>query len=189
MREWVPSVLTSSARTEHTDISRKRFSETIPGTVAPIRRFFKLPRNGVANTIRAGSGRRRGGFTSPRSIHYDYPRCITVREMARLRGFPDWYRFSRTKWHGARQIGNAIPPPLGRIIATEVSRALDIQPVRPRHTMALGDAKLLSLSMSEAAKVFKAQPISGRIDRKSGVRKRRQADIERERLERMSIHG
>ena len=108
VREWSPALLTSSARTAHTEISQRRFRETGPGKVEPISRFFKLSETGVCNTLRAGTDGARGAFTSPRPIHYRYDRCVTVREMARLHGFPDWFRFNATKWHGARQIGNAV---------------------------------------------------------------------------------
>ena len=123
-RDWDRTVLTSSMRTVHTEISRRRFVETEPGKVEPISRFFKLSADRVANTLRAGTDSARGAFTSPRPIHYEKPRCITVREMARLHGFPDWFRFHETKWHGARQIGNAVAPPLARAIAARVIEAL-----------------------------------------------------------------
>ena len=181
-RDWDPSALTSSARTEHTAISRRRFGETAPGTVEPISRFFKLPELGVSNTLRAGTDGARGAFTSPRPIHYRYDRCVTVREMARLHGFPDWFRFNVTKWHGGRQIGNSVPPPLARAIATEVIRVLGVTPIRPTAVIPLGDPALLSLDLSAAASYFRVQPPPSRRDRKSGVRKRRQIDIERERL-------
>lgn len=181
-RDWDPSALTSSARTEHTAISRRRFGETAPGTVEPISRFFKLPELGVSNTLRAGTDGARGAFTSPRPIHYRYDRCVTVREMARLHGFPDWFRFNVTKWHGGRQIGNSVPPPLARAIATEVIRVLGVTPIRPTAAIPLGDPALLSLDLSAAASYFRVQPPPSRRDRKSGVRKRRQIDIERERL-------
>ncbi|MDP2048198.1 MAG: DNA cytosine methyltransferase, partial [Cypionkella sp.] len=61
-RQWDPAVLTSSARTEHTDISRRRFSETAQGDVEPISRLFKLPPGGVSNTLRAGTDGARGAF-------------------------------------------------------------------------------------------------------------------------------
>lgn len=181
-REWNPAVLTSSARTEHTEISRRRFAETRPGTVEPISRFFKLPENGVSNTLRAGTDGARGAFTSPRPIHYRFERCVTVREMARLHGFPDWFRLNVTKWHGARQIGNAVPPPLARAIAAEVINALGIEPIRPEHALVLGDESLLSLDMSGAARHFGVEAPPSRRDRKSGAKKRKQVDIERERL-------
>lgn len=97
VREWNPAILTSSARTVHTDISRGRFAETEPGSIEPISRFLKLPSKGLSNTLRAGTDGARGAFTSPRPIHYTYNRCITVREMARLHGFPDWFRLHSTK--------------------------------------------------------------------------------------------
>lgn len=58
-------------------------------------------------------------------LHPTQDRIITVREAARMQGFPDHYRF-----HGGRdvapmykQIGNAVPPPLGRAIVQEISKA------------------------------------------------------------------
>ena len=182
VRNWDPSVLTSSARTGHTEISRGRFSRTAPGTVEPISRFFRLAEDGVSNTLRAGTDGSRGAFTSPRPIHYRYPRCITVREMARLHGFPDWFRLHVTKWHGARQIGNAVPPPLARAIAAEVMQALNAVPTRPDGAVGLGNPNLLRLDISKAAQYFGVKPPINRRDRKSGAKKRKQVDIEAERL-------
>lgn len=179
VREWDSRLLTSSARTEHTTISQKRFLETVPGDVEPISRFFKLSPEGLCNTLRAGTDAARGAFTSPRPIHYALPRCVTVREMARLHGFPDWFRFHVTKWHGARQIGNAVPPPLARAVAAEVMAVIeDRELTRPKETVALGDPSLLHMDMSEAARYFGiAVPIAQR-DRKSGAKKRKQHEIE-----------
>lgn len=177
-RNWNPSILTSSARTEHTEISRRRFAATQPGKVEPISRLFKLPPDGVSNTLRAGTDAARGAFTSPRPLHYAYPRCITVREMARLHGFPDWFRLHATKWHGARQIGNAVPPPLARAIGTQVIAALDVQPTRPKASLELGDPALLRMDMSQAAAYWGVPNPIGRRDRKSGDRKRKQHEIE-----------
>lgn len=184
VRVWNNQVLTSSARTTHTPISQRRFRETEPGDVEPISRFFKLAPEGLSNTLRAGTDGARGAFTSPRPIHYGHSRCITVREMARLHGYPDWFRFHATKWHGARQIGNSVPPPLGRAIAMEVMKALGVQAQRPTTEQPLGDTALLYMEMSEAAEHFGVTAPSGRRDRKSGAKKRKQIDIEesRERL-------
>lgn len=181
-RVWEPRLMTSSMRTSHTEITRRRFSETIPGTAEPISRFFKLPQDGISNTLRAGTDSARGAFTSPRPIHYKYPRCVTVREMARLHGFPDWFRLHETKWHGARQIGNAVPPPLARAIAGSLLVALDIRPVRPAEMLELGDTELLRMDMSQAASYWGITVPIGRRDRKSGVKKRKQKDIEVQRL-------
>ena len=86
VRNWRADLLTSSMRSEHTEISRRRFAHTPEGEVEPISRFFKLSRTGYCNTLRAGTDAARGAFTSPRPIHFSFPRCITVREMARLHG-------------------------------------------------------------------------------------------------------
>lgn len=177
-RAWNSELLTSSIRTEHTEISKRRFVETLPGQTEPISRFFKLPADGVSNTLRAGTDSARGAFTSPRPIHYRFPRCITVREMARLHGFPDWFRFHETKWHGARQIGNAVPPPLARAIASSIVKALGIAAKRPTQVVPLGDTSLLRMTVSAASKFWGVPAPTGKRDRKSGSVKRRQMDIE-----------
>ena len=181
-RRWEPKMLTSSMRTIHTEISRRRFSETEPGSVEPISRFFKLAADGVSNTLRAGTDSARGAFTSPRPIHYKHLRCVTVREMARLHGFPDWFRFHETKWHGGRQIGNAVPPPLARAIAGSLIEAIGVLPVRPTKILELGDPELLRMGMSQAAKYWDIPVPIGRRDRKSGAKKRKQEEIEVQRL-------
>lgn len=177
-RKWEPGILTSSMRTEHTPISRRRFADTAHGQVEPISRFFKLSPDGVSNTLRAGTDSARGAFTSPRPIHYDKPRCITVREMARLHGFPDWFRFHETKWHGARQIGNAVPPPLARAVANALITAAGIEPSKPRSKVALGDPQLLRMDATQAAAYWGVANPIGRRDRKSGAKKRKQHEIE-----------
>ncbi len=177
-RNWRPDLLTSSMRTVHTDISRRRFAETPEGEVEPISRFFKLSQHGFCNTLRAGTDAARGAFTSPRPIHYAFPRCITVREMARLHGYPDWFRFHVTKWHGARQVGNSVPPPLARAVAASIIRALGIAPSRPAKKIDLGSPELLSMDMGEAAGFWNVPVPIGKRDRKSGTQKRKQLEIE-----------
>jgi len=144
-------LLTSSLRAEHTELSRRRFAETLGGQTEPISRFFKLHPDGISNTLRAGTASDRGAFTSPRPIHPYSPRCITVREAARLHGYPDWFRLHVTKWHGFRQIGNSVPPMLGRAVATKIIEAIGVTPIVPTKSIELTDTGLLSLTMSEAA--------------------------------------
>lgn len=98
--------------------------------------------------------------------------------MARLHGFPDWFRFHATKWHGARQVGNAVPPPLARAIAREVLQSTGFKPERPKGGMSLGPIPLLHMDMSEASRFFGIAVPIGNRDRKSGSRKRKQVDIE-----------
>jgi DNA (cytosine-5)-methyltransferase 1 len=182
VRNWRPSLLTSSMRTEHTSISKRRFAETEGGTTEPISRYYKLKPGGLSNTLRAGTDGARGAFTSPRPIHPAWPRCVTVREMARLHGYPDWFRFNETKWHGARQIGNSVPPPLARAVAASVIAAIGLVPERPAIAIDLGDPALLRMTVSEAAQFFDVPAPPMRRDKKSGATKRRQVDIEEERL-------
>ncbi len=179
-RKWNKQILTSSLRTDHTDISRRRFKETEPGSVEKISRFFKLSKSGVSNTLRAGTDSARGAFTSPRPIHYEYARCITVREMARLHGFPDWFRLHETKWHGARQIGNAVPPPLAYSVGREIIRAGKYNVSSPDATVELGDKSSLSMDMSSASKYWGIKSPIAKRDRKSGSTKRKQVEIETE---------
>ncbi|MFZ4394451.1 MAG: DNA cytosine methyltransferase [Kiritimatiellia bacterium] len=178
VRNWNPEMLTSSMRTVHTEISRRRFVATEEGDVEHISRFFKLATKGQCNTLRAGTDSARGAFTSPRPIHYSYARCITVREMARLHGYPDWFRFHVTKWHGARQVGNSVPPPLARAVAGEIMRSLGIAPELPVQFLDLGCSDLLSMDMGEAADYWNVAVPIGKRDRKNGCRKRKQAEIE-----------
>ncbi len=153
-RAWNPKRLTSSMRTEHTSLSQERFAATAPGKVEPISRFLKLNPEGISNTLRAGTGSDRGAFTSPRPIHPYVPRCITVREAARLHSYPDWFRLHATKWHGFRQIGNSVPPLLGRAVASQVLRAMKIVPQRPPHTLDLGSESLLRMTVGSAARYY-----------------------------------
>lgn len=153
-RKFDPDLLTSSARTEHTELSKQRFNDTEPGKTEPVSRFRKLPLDGRCNTLRAGTDSARGAFTSPRPIHPLQARVITVREAARLHSYPDWFRFHTTKWHGFRQIGNSVPPLLGRAVATEIARALGVKPVRPSEVIELGMPSLLTCDMRQAANYF-----------------------------------
>lgn len=156
-RDHDPRLLSSSMRTKHTELSISRFTATTPGTVEPVSRFLRLDPNGISNTLRAGTGSERGAYTSPRPIHPFLPRVISVREAARLHSFPDWFRFHRTKWHGFRQIGNAVAPLVGRAIGESLAAALAVDPPVPSEAIGLGDPRLLDLTMSEAAEALGAE--------------------------------
>lgn len=156
-RIWDPSILTNSRLSTHTPESIKRFSSTPQGSVEPVSHFFRLSLDGQARTLRAGTGRERGAFTSPRPLHPVRNRVITVREAARLHSFPDWFRFHVTSWHGHRQIGNSVPPLLARAAAQCIAKSLAVTPSRGKASVRLGDENLLRLSMAEAALLFGAR--------------------------------
>ena len=56
-------------------------------------------------------------------IHPSELRTLTVREAARIQTFPDRFRFAGTRSHAFRQIGNAVPPALGEVIALELLKS------------------------------------------------------------------
>ncbi|MBH8552340.1 DNA cytosine methyltransferase [Nostocaceae cyanobacterium CENA357] len=153
-RDFDSRILSSSLRTKHSLTTIQRFAATIPGEREPISRFHKLHPAGVCNTLRAGTDKYRGSFTSPRPIHPLTPRCITVREAARLHSYPDWFRFHVTKWHGFRQVGNSVPPLLAKAVAAEIIRKLQVLPNKSHFRQQLGDEKLLQLNMSQAAQYY-----------------------------------
>ena len=57
-------------------------------------------------------------------FHYKYNRVPTVRESARIQSFPDTFIFLGSKTSQYKQVGNAVPPILAQIIATEVKKYL-----------------------------------------------------------------
>ena len=157
-RLWDRTLLTSSMRTKHSERVIRRFRELDPGETDTVSRMPRLSGTSLAPTLRAGTGPDHGSFTSCRPIHHKYDRVITVREAARLHGFPDWFRFHRTKWHGFRQVGNSVPPPLAEAVANEVIRALGCEPELVVLSASLGDPRLLRMSISKAAMYLARDP-------------------------------
>lgn len=157
-RKFDPTILTSSLRTNHNLESIQRFAETESGKIEKISHFYKLKPEGICNTLRAGTASNRGAFTSPRPIHPFKPRCITVREAARLHSYPDWFRFHITKWHGFRQVGNSVPPLLAKALATEIIRALGLLPIKPTEKKSLIKKELLEFNMLHAAQFYGVNP-------------------------------
>ncbi|KAL0106555.1 hypothetical protein PUN28_016331 [Cardiocondyla obscurior] len=59
-----------------------------------------------------------------RVLHPVQNRVVSVRECARSQGFSDSYRFFGTITDKHRQIGNAVPPPLGAAIGHEIRKCI-----------------------------------------------------------------
>ncbi|WP_445244263.1 DNA cytosine methyltransferase [Microcoleus sp. OTE_8_concoct_300] len=153
-REYDRQILSCSLRTKHSQECMERFQAAKHGEKEPISRFYKLHPEGVCNTLRAGTDRARGAYTSPRPIHPIAPRCITVREAARLHSYPDWFRFHVTKWHGFRQVGNSVPPRLAKVVAAQIISALGVKAIKPSLKLTWGDDSLLKLNWSEAEQYY-----------------------------------
>jgi len=96
--------------TVHTDTVKQRYVQLEQGKTDPVSRAKKLQWGGLCPTLRAGTGSDKGSHQAVRPIHPESGRVITVREAARLQGFPDWFCFHQTKWHSFRMIGNSVSP-------------------------------------------------------------------------------
>lgn len=111
--------------TAHTDAVIERFRSVSQGGVDPIGRHHRLDWNRQCPTLRAGTGSDKGSFQSVRPIHPEEARVITVREAARLQGFPDWFRFHPTIWHSFRMIGNSVSPIISEAIFSLIAQRMD----------------------------------------------------------------
>jgi DNA (cytosine-5)-methyltransferase 1 len=76
------------------------------------KRYGRLVKTGLASTILTKCDLHWGAF-----IHPTQDRILTVREAARLQSFPDWFVFCGPRTEQFVQVGNAVPPLLGRRIA------------------------------------------------------------------------
>jgi DNA (cytosine-5)-methyltransferase 1 len=115
---------TGQRLTEHSTDVRSRFDRVLPGATDPIGRHHRLAWSGQCPTLRAGTGSDRGSYQSVRPIHPEEPRVITVREGARLQGFPDQHRFHPTVWHSFRMIGNSVSPIIAKAMFSAVRAKL-----------------------------------------------------------------
>ena len=115
--------------TAHTRSVVDRFARLAPGERDGVSKFPRLRWDRPAQVLRAGTGNDRGSYQAARPIHPDEPRVITVREAARLQGFPDWFQFHPTKWHSHRMIGNSVSPVFAEAIFAEIARSLAGAPV------------------------------------------------------------
>ncbi|PBE48846.1 DNA cytosine methyltransferase [Clostridioides difficile] len=61
-------------------------------------------------------------------IHPIKNRAVSAREAARLQSFPDSYKFLGTKDSVYQQIGNAVPPLLGRVVAEKILNLFNDEP-------------------------------------------------------------
>lgn len=68
-------------------------------------------------------------FTTPSSancIHPNQDRALSIREGARCQSFPDWFLFLGTTDEKRLQIGNAVPPLLGKAIGESILNSINV---------------------------------------------------------------
>ncbi len=65
--------------------------------------------------------------TKPLFIHPVYDRLMTPRELARLQSFPDSFEFTGSKTAIVKQIGNAVPPLMAEVIASNLRRKMQCE--------------------------------------------------------------
>ena len=118
--KWNPFIVNGCKVTTHTQAVKQRYASLPEGGYDKISRRARLARDKPAPTIRAGTKADKGSHTAARPIHYEYCRMTTVREGARLMGYPDWMTFHHTNWHGYLLVGNGVP----RNLATAIARRL-----------------------------------------------------------------
>jgi DNA (cytosine-5)-methyltransferase 1 len=88
------------------------------------RRFRRMTWDGVPRSVITR-------FRDPKSGEYIHPeqdRTITIREAARLQGFPDRFVFHGTRSSQYEQVGNAVPVQLAEAVGLEVARCLAGRP-------------------------------------------------------------
>jgi len=113
-RENIPDELKLPCHRVSVDIAGHRFV------------YGRLSWNEPAGTITTKCN----SFTRGRFAHPSENRNITMREAARLQGFPDSYIFEGGKVPIAHQVGNAVPPPLAKALGSAIVRALALRKAR-----------------------------------------------------------
>jgi DNA (cytosine-5)-methyltransferase 1 len=84
------------------------------------KRYGRMKPDGLSCTVLTKCDIHWGAY-----IHPNQERAITVREAARIQSFPDWFVFEGSKTDQYVQVGNAVPPLLGRRVAEALLTAFD----------------------------------------------------------------
>lgn len=79
--------------------------------------WYRQPPDEPSRTVKENHG---GVF-----VHYRHSRVLTPRELARLQSFPDSFRFAGPKSKVLVQIGNAVPPLLGKAIGGALMQMME----------------------------------------------------------------
>lgn len=88
------------------------------------KRYGRMMWNGLSCTVLTKCDIHWGAY-----IHPDQDRAISVREAARIQSFPDWFEFEGSRTDQYVQVGNAVPPLLGRNIGEALMKAHSIDEI------------------------------------------------------------
>ena len=121
-------ILHNHVATKHSKEAIKKLKMIPPGKGKEV-----LPKSMLTKSIYSGTWSRMlydgqsvtitTRFDTPSSGRFTHPilnRCITVREAARIQSFPDDFIFYGSKNSQMKQVGNAVPPKLGKAIAESI---------------------------------------------------------------------
>lgn len=97
--------------------NRNHIPESIRPKSGDQRKYIRLDRNQVGYCV---TGDMRKIF------HYRDNRALTVRELARLQTFPDWFEFKGPSISQQQQVGNAVPVKLAEKIAERIKNIYEI---------------------------------------------------------------
>lgn len=86
------------------------------------KRYGRLHPEALCSTVLTKCDPHWGSF-----FHPTQDRIISVREAARIQSFPDWYQFTGSITQQYEQIGNAVPPLLGRAIGFQIAKMIGEQ--------------------------------------------------------------
>ena len=121
-------ILHNHVATKHSKEAIKKLKMIPPGKGKEV-----LPKSMLTKSIYSGTWSRMlydgqsvtitTRFDTPSSGRFTHPilnRCITVREAARIQSFPDDFILYGSKNSQMKQVGDAVPPRLGKIIAESI---------------------------------------------------------------------
>jgi len=88
---------------------------------------YRAPWNGLCRSLTAGVDHSTKSY-----LHPLYDREMSVREYAKIHGFPDTWVFSGNHHNGIKQVANAVPVPLGKAMLGSLVRAIGFASSDPR---------------------------------------------------------
>lgn len=95
----------------HRPATLAAFRTLAPGIASKQSYRYRAPWQGLCRSLTAGMDDSTKAYIHPR-----YDREMTVREYARIHGFPDTWFFEGSRDNGIKQVANSVPIPLGKAV-------------------------------------------------------------------------